>query len=226
MMIKKTKRKKKQQARQTNWQLIAGIVVVGVLALFGLLALSLQEPDNLTLNDYCQRNPTNCIVKGAANAPVTIIEVSDFGCPHCRDFHQQTWPSLATQYIDTGQVRWLSLPYALRTETMAAANAAMCAEEQDGYFTLGQALFAQPDQLASLTKMGFLRAATAVGLDTAVFQQCLDEGHYTLTVLDNMAAAQQAGVSATPTFFINGRKLEGAYPFSVFQQQIVAQLGS
>jgi protein-disulfide isomerase len=113
----------------------------------------------------------------------------------------------------------------LRTETVAAANAALCAEEQRGYFAFGQTLFTQPDQLGSLTETGFLQAATAVGLDTAVFQQCLDEGRYTPIVLDNMAAARQAGVSATPTFFINGRKLEGAYPFSAFQQQITALLG-
>jgi protein-disulfide isomerase len=87
-------------------------------------------------------------------------------------------------------------PYALRTETVAAANAALCAEEQRGYFAFGQTLFTQPDQLGSLTETGFLQAATAVGLDTAVFQQCLDEGRYTSTVLDNMAAARQAGVSA------------------------------
>lgn len=224
-MTKKTKGKKKQQARQTNWQLIAGIVVVGVLALFGLLALSFQEPDNLTLTDYCQENITNCVAYGAADAPVTIIEISDFGCPHCRDFHQQTWPSLATEYVDTGQVRWLTLPYALRPETVPAANAALCAEEQGAYFAFSQALFTQPDQLDSLTEMGLLQAATTVDLDTAVFQQCLAEGRYTHIVQDNMEAARKAGVSATPTFIINGRKFEGAYPFSVFQRQIEALLG-
>jgi protein-disulfide isomerase len=72
----------------------------------------------------------------------------------------------------------------------------LCAEEQRGYFAFGQTLFTQPDQLGSLTETGFLQAATAVGLDTAVFQQCLDEGRYTSIVLDNMAAARQAGVSA------------------------------
>jgi protein-disulfide isomerase len=69
------------------------------------MALSFQETDKVTLADYCQTSTASCIAEGAANAPVTIIEISDFGCSHCRDFHQQTWPSLESQYVATEQVR-------------------------------------------------------------------------------------------------------------------------
>jgi protein-disulfide isomerase len=71
-----------------------------------------------------------------------------------------------------------------------------------------------------------LEAAVTVGLDSADFQQCLNDGRYNDIVAANIEAARQAGVTATPTFFVNGRKLEGAYPFSAFKQQIESLLGS
>lgn len=194
--------------------------------MLGLLALTEPAAESGSLADYCGQNADFCASMGAADAPVTLVEISDFGCSHCRNFHLQTAPLLAQTYVDTGQVRWIALPYALRTETLPAANAALCAGEQDAYFSFSEALFEQFGEPDNLTASGFMGAAEEVGLDTAAFGQCVDEGRYSSVVQDNVAAAGRAGVAATPTFFINGQKLEGAYPFSVFQQRIEALINS
>lgn len=225
-MTKKTKRRKKLKQKQTNWGLIFGVVSISIIGLLVLFALSTGGSDTGSLLDYCQANPSNCATDGNRNAAVTIIEVSDFGCSHCRDFHQQTLPFLEEMYISAGLVRWVSFPYALRPETIPAANASLCAEEQGAYFEFSEALFSQADQLRSLTAEGFLEAATAVNLEMSQFQVCVNEARNEDKIEANMAAARRAGVSATPTFFINGRKLEGAHPFATFQRQIEQLLGS
>jgi hypothetical protein len=74
------------------------------------MALAKREPDKVTLTDYCQTNTASCIGEGAANAPVTIIEISDFGCPHCRDFHQQTWPAVCAETQVWAQLLRMSFP--------------------------------------------------------------------------------------------------------------------
>lgn len=224
-MPSKNRRKKKVKSQKTNWTLIGGIVGGGVLFLIALFVLSTREAETLSLTEYCQENSANCVVEGDSAAAVTVVEISDFGCSHCRDFHRETWPQLAAEYVETGQVRWVSFPFALRPETVPAANAAMCAGEQDAYFEYSDALFSFPDQRDALTDAGFQEAAAAVTLDMSSFQECVDEARYVGTIEANNNAARKAGVSATPTFFINGRKLEGAHPFTTFQQQINQLLG-
>lgn len=221
-MTKRAKPKKQAQNRETNWLLIGGVIVIGVGALFALLFLALREPEQTTLADYCGENPQNCATLGDANAPVTIVEVSDFGCSHCRDFHAETFTPLQQQYVDTGEVYWIALPYALSANTLPASNAAMCANEQDAYFEFGAALFAQQGLPQALTRDGFVQAAEQLDLNMDTFLQCLEAGRYNQVINDNITAARANRVSATPTFFVNGRILEGAYPLSVFQQRIEA----
>jgi protein-disulfide isomerase len=206
--------------------LIGGVVAVGVIGLFALLFLSFQEPEQQTLADYCEANPESCVTQGAEDAPVTIVEVSDFGCSHCRNFHAETLPLIKEQYINNGQVQWVTLPYALSQQTLPAANAAMCAEEQGAYAEYSEALFAQQQDPIGLTREGFLQAGEAVGLDMESFSTCLAEGRYNGLIQDNINAARDSRVSATPTFFLDGQALEGALPFSVFQQRINAAINS
>lgn len=225
-MAKKIKQKHQAQKRETNWLLIGGVIAIGVIALFGLLFLSLREPEQETLADYCANNPTRCITQGNANARVTVVEVSDFGCVHCRNFHRETKPLLDQQFIDTNQIQWVVLPYALSATTQPAANAAMCANEQNAFFEYSEALFAQQDQPVALTRAGFEQAAEELGLQMDTFTQCLSDGRYNTVINNNVNAARLVRVSATPTFFINNQLLEGAQPFTVFQQRISSLLNN
>jgi protein-disulfide isomerase len=148
--------------------------------------------------------------------------VSDYGCSHCRNFNMSTAGVLDETYVGTGEVRWISLPYALSTATLPAAESSMCAAEQEAYWEYHHALFEQQGSELALTRAGFLQAADEVGLDVEAFASCLDSGNYTSIVQNNMTAAQQAGVTGTPTFFVNGVTLNGNRPLSDFQNAIGA----
>jgi protein-disulfide isomerase len=132
-MAKKRYSNRKKQQKQTNWLLIGGVIAIGVIGLFALIILNQQGAGatSVTLADYCENNPENCAFTGNADAAVTIVEVSDFGCSHCRDYHAETLPALQATYIETQQVNYMAVPFALDGSRIPAANAAMCAGEQD-----------------------------------------------------------------------------------------------
>ncbi len=213
-------------SRQTNWVLLGGIIAGGVLILAALLILATQEPESKTVAAYCEENPLACFSLGAEDAPVTIVEVADFGCSHCRDFHVETFPALEAQYVSNEAVRFVLLPYALGDVTLPSANAAMCAGEQEQYFPFAAAMYAGYNDPITRTRDGFTRIAGDLGLEMESFEQCVSEGRYVDTIRDNIAIASQNGVNSTPTFFINGSRLNGAFPLSTFQQQIETILGS
>jgi protein-disulfide isomerase len=212
--------KKTQEKRGTNWVLIGGVIFVGVVGLFALLFLALQAPEPAQaqpLTDYCSENPDNCVELGEVDAPITFVEVSDFGCSHCQAFHQEKSEPIKEGYVDTGRIKWVFLPYALRAETVPAANAALCANEENKYLEFSNALYAQPTQLA-LTRDGFLTAAEEVGLDVDSFSECVAEGRYSAVVGENQQAARAVRVSGTPTFFVNDERVAGNVPLSEFER--------
>lgn len=220
-------RRKQQQPRETNWLVIGGLIALGVIVFGGLLFLALRPSQSQTvqtLAEYCNANPDRCAVQGDADAPVTLVEVSDFGCSHCTDFHNNTAEDLKAQFVDPGQVRWIALPYALGTQTVPAAAAALCAMEQDRYFEFANALFSIEPLQTRLSPEGYEQAAAAIGLDVDQFNACMDDARYIDTVNDNRVAARNVQVSGTPTFFLNEEKLVGAQPLSVFAQTINALL--
>ena len=220
-MAKKA-RKKKQTAtanKGTNWYVIGGIGGLGILFLAAMMYLAVKPPaapEEFSLIGYCDDNPDACISMGDKNAPVTIVEVSDYGCGHCRNFNADTAPLLEQQFVDTGIVRYVSLPFSLGPATLIGANAAMCANDQGAYFEYQTALFSESGEPDFLTPDGVTGVATDLGLDGAAFDACLSSGKYAGSVTDNVAAAQKAGVAATPSFFINGRLVEGNNPIENF----------
>jgi protein-disulfide isomerase len=221
---KRTSRRSRPAPRRTNWLLIGGVVLVGVLVLFALLLFSLSEREPDDLAAYCDQNPQNCFFKGPADAPVTFVEISDYNCPACRTFHRQTADRLIAEYVDPGHMRWVVLPYALRAETMPAAESVFCAAEQDRWFDFHDGLFDLQGTAAGMSRAGFLQVADRLGLDSDAFARCLDDGAYRGAVQQNIRAAGLAGVRATPSFFVNGFKVEGAHPFASFQQRIESLL--
>lgn len=221
-----TRRTTHSTTRETNWVLLGGIFVGGILILAALLILATRQPETQTLAEYCDANPDACFSLGENNAPVTIVEVADFGCSHCRDFHIETFPSLEAQYIRNDEVRFVLLPYALGDVTLPAANAAMCAGEQGQYFPFAAAMYDGYNDPTTRTRDGFIRIAGELGLEMESFEQCVSDARHADTIRDNIAIASQNGVNSTPTFFINGSRLNGAFPLATFQQQIETLLGS
>ena len=220
MAKKRTRSKKTQEKRGTNWMLIGGVVFVGVIGLFALLFLALRGPEpqeTLTLTEYCTQNPDSCVELGDADASTTFVEVSDFGCSHCQAFHQEKSTPIEENYVDTGKVKWIFVPYALRAETVPAANAALCADEQNQYLEFSDSLYELPIE-ERLVREGFISAASDVGLDIEPFTACLEEGRYNETISSNQQAASAVRVSGTPTFFVNDQMISGNVPLAEFER--------
>ncbi|HRQ40921.1 MAG TPA: thioredoxin domain-containing protein [Chloroflexota bacterium] len=225
-MAKQARKNKKKQT--TNWWVIGG-VVIGGMVLVGLMALALREPETLTLERYCEQNPGNCIVEGAANAPVTVVEVSDYGCGHCRNFNLDTAVTLHQQYVETGQVKWVVMPFALSSQpggTMPSAIAALCAAEQDNFSAFHRAAFNLQSSPLYNTTEGLQAAAESAGLDTTAFAACLADNDYEQVVRRNMQAAASAGINSTPSFALGADIIRGNLPLAVFQQRIESLLRS
>lgn len=227
----KRARNRKVAKKQTNWLLIGGLTLGGLVIFVGLIVLAFREPNSLSLLGFCNNNPDNCIVVGDADAEVAVVEVSDYGCSHCRDFNLETSPLLEAQYVETSDVKWVVLPFALQNQTgafptMPTAIAAMCANEQGVFADYHQAMFAMQGSANFNTEGGFLQAAESLELDMDAFNSCLNDNPYAEIILENVTMAQQAGVNSTPSFFIDGELLRGNQPLSVFQQRIESLLGS
>ncbi|MBU2634536.1 MAG: DsbA family protein [Nanoarchaeota archaeon] len=164
-------------------------------------------------------------VKGDANAPVTIIEFSDFQCPFCAKFYTDTLPQITEEYIDTGKVKFIyrDFPLGFHQNAQKAAEAAECAGDQDMFWEMHDMLYENQN---ALTVADLKQYASDLDLDATEFDECLDSGKYEDEVKDDMAEGSSYGVSGTPAFFINGQLLSGAQPFAAFQAVIEAELAN
>ncbi|MDE2001842.1 MAG: DsbA family protein, partial [Patescibacteria group bacterium] len=165
----------------------------------------------------------NDVVLGDVNAPVTVVEYSDYQCPFCGRFFTQTEPQIQDAYVKTGKVRFIyrNFPF-LGPESVASANAAECAKDQGKFWEYHDALFTTEiadgqENSGNLTRSLFMSLATKLGMDTTQFGSCLDSNKYASKVQSDYSNAKSIGVQATPTFFVNGTKLEGALPYDQFQ---------
>lgn len=153
---------------------------------------------------------------GEASAPVTIVEYSDFRCPYCRVAAGAILGPLKKEYIRTGRVRFLYQPVAfLGPESIRAAEAAMCAEDQGRFWPYHDRLFAaQVGETRSAFDDSVLKHLAAdLGLDRTRFNACLDRGRHRRDVEAVNREARALGVNGTPTFFIDGVKVVGAVPY-------------
>ena len=168
-------------------------------------------------------------IRGAATAPIWLVEVSDFQCPYCKQWHDQSFVTIDREFVRTGKVRlaYLNFPLAsIHRNARAASEAAMCASVQDKFWPLHESLFtSQPRWAAMNDPMPvFDSLAVAAGANAAAWRQCMTS-HATLPLIDaDRDRSSRAGVQSTPTFFIGDRKLEGAYPVDSFRVAIEAAI--
>ncbi len=162
-------------------------------------------------------------VKGDKNAPVTIVEWSDYECPYCVTFYKQTFGQIDKEYIETGKVKFVyrDFPLNFHKNAQKAAEAAECAGEQDKYYEMHDKLF---EGGVSRGVSSFKQYAKDIGLDTSDFNECLDSGKMASEVRKDMSDGQKAGVRGTPAFIINGQLVSGAQPFENFRKIIDAEL--
>ncbi len=166
-------------------------------------------------------------VKGQEDAPVTIIEFSDFECPFCKRFYDNTYGQIVSNYVESGDVKivYRDLPLnRLHPQAESAAVAAQCVFQiggNDAFWDYHDTIFNNQNQLS---ESSLKQWAGDVGVSQSEFNSCFDNQETLDEVNADKSAAQSAGASGTPTFFINGQKLVGAQPYNRFQQVIDSQL--
>jgi protein-disulfide isomerase len=157
--------------------------------------------------------------RGAAKAPVTIIEFSDYECPFCKRA-EPVVDKVLGHYKDQVRLVFRDFPLGMHEHARGAAEAANCANAQGKFWEYHQKLFAAKDLAPEKLKA----MAGEVGLDQAKFDQCLEKAEFKAGIDKDIADGNEAGVTGTPAFFINGRMLSGAQPFEKFKEVIDEEL--
>ncbi len=164
---------------------------------------------------------------GKENAKVTVIEFADFQCPFCEKWFTESGANLIKDYVDTGKVKFYFRHFAfLGDESKWSAEASNCANDQGKFWEFHDYLFKnqQGENQGAFTKDKLKGFAATLGLNTSSFNSCLDSGKYTKAVTDDTTAGQTAGVSGTPTIFVNGQALVGAQPYTTLKTLIDQEL--
>ncbi len=165
---------------------------------------------------------------GDSNAKVTIVEFADFRCPFCEQYFTQTATQIYNDYIKTGKVKFYFRNYAfLGPASIVAADAAACANDQGKFWAYHDWLYKNqpPETDTSMYNTADLtKAAVNLGMNGTQFENCLNNKTDDKIVTQDLSDGQAAGVTGTPTFFVNGQMLVGAQPYSAFKTLIDQEL--
>lgn len=210
--------------KRNNSMIVIGVILVAVIALLGV-GLWAAARSNQTVTE--SRIPVEEAVrpldaptgltedgfayKGDPNAPVQVVEYSDFQCPACGSAEEAFGPTL-DRYAEEGKIHFIyhEFPLPQHTNGVPTAAAARCAGEQDSFWQMHNVIFARQREWSNDRNITprLTRYAEELGLDTAAFGECLSSGKYTQPIQEAVQTGEQAGVRATPTFFVNGRQVE------------------
>jgi protein-disulfide isomerase len=162
--------------------------------------------------------------KGEEDAPVTMIEFTEFQCPFSGSFARDTLPQIEKEYIKTGKVKFFFRDYPLSFHQYAqkAAEAARCADDQGKFWDYHDKVFVNQE---TLSLENLKKWAIDLGLDETNFSNCLDGERFEEVVKKDFTDGRAAGVRGTPAFFINGQLFSGAQPFEKFKEVIEEALG-
>lgn len=164
-------------------------------------------------------------VLGNPNAPVTIIEFSDFRCGFCRKFFAETLPVIKEKYIDTGKARLVFRDQpVLGQQSQWAAEAGECANEQGKFWQFHDYIYGRSS--GSLERDNLKQIAEELKLNVKRFNECFDSNKFGSEVQKDLLDGKNAGVTGTPSFVINGRFVVGAKPVDFFQKVIEEELAA
>ncbi len=202
-------RQRRQAQQKRERIIIISVVVVVVLAVAAILIVpnlpvdvsNIKKPENIA------RSQVNGLTAGDPNAPVKVVEYSDFKCSHCYDFWNQLEPSFVTEYVNTGKVYLTYVPMSfVSQDSVTSAQAAYCASDQGKFWNYHDYIFANYG--ATLTDPILKSIAKAIGLDMTTFNQCYQSGKYRQQLTADMKVASDNGINSTPTFDVNGTKVD------------------
>lgn len=212
----------KKRSPLTIFYVLLGIVAVVGIAALGTLALrgqsSAAQPGAL-LNRPPLKAPTGLTpdgyyYKGQPNAPVTVVEYSDFQCPFCGQFARSQEVAFDTKYVESGKVKYIFHDFPLKQHPNAvpAALAARCAGDQQAFWTMHDMLFANQSQWENIaqTQQQFTTYAQQLKLDAGAFQQCLTSDKYASAISKAQQEGLQIQIPGTPTFVLNGKQYDAS----------------
>ena len=186
-----------------------------------------QAPQRPKVPPTARVSVLNSPTLGSADAPVTVVEFTDYQCTYCLRFIQQTFPRLKEKYIDTGKVRWVvrDMPLGFHKNAHKAAQAAHCAREQDKFWEMREVLFANARKLEEENLPNY---AQILGLDMMAFDACLASDRHLAAIDKSMQDAGSVQITGTPTFvvgkatgdWVEGKRVVGARNFKIFEDNI------
>lgn len=204
---------------ETKENLIAAIVVLALFLaigwwLYSQISAPVQQEELVDIK--LGTSPS----LGDANAPITVVEFSDFECPFCGQFQRDQFSSIKEQFIDTGKVRFVFKHFPLSNlheHALSAAEAAHCAHAQGKFWEYHDLLYKNQN---ALNNDDLKRYAADIGLNQDIFNGCFDQHLMQAEVLRDRRQGEEAGVTGTPTFFINGKRVVGAMSAEDFSREI------
>lgn len=225
------RRERARQDRKRKQLVNIGIIVIGALIFVGALAYPSLKPVSGLVEPIARQHPqADFNTLGDPEAPVEMVVYSDFLCVHCSSFYAETEARLIDEYVATGKVHYTYRVFITNTSADAprAAEAAYCAADQGKFWEMHDALFANYNYgAANGFSMKVLNAiAEIAGVDTGQLESCVDANKYRSLAQEDMQMGRDLGVTATPTFFINGTEVRGAQPYETFQATIEAALAA
>ena len=195
-------REKRRQQKRRKTITFVSVAVIGILLIAALIFL----PRLFTKASKYEN--TNKFSIGNPNAPISVVEFSNYGCSHCKDFSENTEADFIEKYVNTGEVyfTYVNIPYN-DEGYLAASEASYCAAEQNLFYEYKEQLFKYVGYTDSFSVENLIRYASNVGMDTDSFTACLESDTYAQSYLDDYAYAEAIGLQGTPSFLINGTEL-------------------
>lgn len=233
--IRERRLKKKRQQRMTTMLIIVGVglILIAFLALPTVLN-NLKPVGDIVMITPVERPLVDGRAMGDPQAPVVVEVYSDFQCPMCKVFADETEGQIATNYVATGEVYYIyrQFPFiddnAAGNESDQAANASMCAAEQNRFWDYHDMLFANwnGENQGSLNDKRLVAFADSLGLDMNQFNKCFKANSYINEINDDLVSGRMLDVNGTPTVFVNGVAVNKGYvpSYEEMQQAIDAAL--
>ncbi len=205
----------------SSWLLPLGVLALLVLA--GLLWQASRRPQERVPSHLTGHLEGETL--GRPDAPVTVVEYADYQCPVCARWETLVFPTVRKELVDTGLVRFVFKPFSfIGRESVWAAEAALCASDQGKFFEASRVIFSNwnGENRGNFTKPRLLSmlGQAGIGLDGARLKECLESGRYSAVVERLRADAEAAGVRATPTFVVDGEKIEGYLSAEEFRAKV------
>lgn len=192
--------------------LIVGVAVIGIVVMQARQNTPAADVASRTLNAPVGQTPEGYWYKGQPDAPVTVIDYSDFECPYCANFANTQEATIDKLYVETGKVKYVfhDYPLPMHANAFIAAEAARCAADQNAFWPMHNLLYAKQTEWAELSspKTKFASYADSLKLDATAFSTCLDSGKYQAALQAAQDDSAKNGINATPTFTIDGKSYD------------------